>query len=460
MNKRALSVCLTLSALLLAACAGSPPAPEKLEAAKTAAPSSGTVETPAPAVQAPGVLLDRVVAVVNDEVILKSELDVRVEMMTKQIQQQHTALPPDKVLRKQVLDQMVTAKVELEQAADKGVTVTDDAVNQALSRIAARGGVTLEQLPDELKKEGLDYPTFRQDLRDQIIIQNLEQQVLNDRMHISQQELDDQMRADEASGNAEASYRLAQILITTPLNPSPDDIAAARKKADEIYQKLKAGADFAATAVASSDDQQALKGGEIGWRKGSELPTIFASVVTSMKPGDISEPIQSASGFHIVKLEDVKQSAGQTEVTQTHARHILVRPSALLSPEQAKAKIDDIYKQLQAGADFAKLAEADSDDPGSAKQGGDLGWLDPGATVPEFDATMNKLQPGEMSAPFKSQFGWHIVQVLGRRQAEPSEDSRKSKAYEALFARKSEEVIQQWLSELKDSAFIEYHLDD
>lgn len=459
MNNRALSACLTLSAVLLAACAGTPPA-IKEDAAKTAAPAARTAETPAPAVQAPGVPLDRVVAVVNDEVILKSELDLRVDMMTRQIQQSHTALPPENVLRKQVLDQMVTAKVELEQAADKGISVSDDAVNQALSRIAARGGVTLEQLPDELKKEGLDYPTFRQDLRDQITIQNLEQQVLSDRMHISQQELDDQMHADEANGNAEASYKLAQILITTPLNPTPDDIAAARKKADDIYQKLKAGADFAATAVASSDDQQALKGGEIGWRKGSELPTIFAGPIQSMKPGDISQPIQSASGFHIVKLEDVKQSAGTSEVTQTHARHILIRSSALLTDEQAKAKIEDIYKQLLSGADFAKLAEANSEDPGSAKQGGDLGWLDPGATVPEFDAAMAKLQPGEMSAPFKSQFGWHIVQVLGRRQAEPSEDSRKSKAYEALFARKSEEVIQQWLSELKDSAFIEYHLDD
>ena len=279
-------------------------------------------------------------------------------------------------------------------------------------------------------------------------------------MHISQQELEDQMHADEASGNAQTSYRLAQILVATPLNPSPDDIAAARKKADDIYQKLKAGADFAATAVASSDDQQALKGGEIGWRKGAELPTIFAGVIQQMKPGDISQPIQSASGFHIVKLQDMKQSDAQkTLVTQTHARHILVRPSALLTPEQAKEKIDDIYKQLQGGADFAKLAEKDSEDPGSAKQGGDLGWLDPGATVPEFDETMNKLQVGEMSKPFKSQFGWHIVQVLGRREADQSDETRKNKAYEAIFARKSEEVIQQWLSELKDSAYIEYHLD-
>ena len=461
MNNRALTASLALIALLLTACAGSPPAPETAPgAAKSAAPAVTSGEKPAPITPAPGVPLDRVVAVVNDEVILKSELDVRVDMMTKQIQQQHTALPPAAVLRKQVLDQMVTAKVELEQANDKGVAVTDDAVNQALSRIAARGGVTLEQLPDELKKEGIDYPTFRQDLRDQITIQNLEQQVLNDRMHISQQELDDQMRADDVSGNAGSSYKLAQILITTPLNPSPDDIAAARKKAEDIYQKLKAGADFAATAVASSDDQQALKGGEIGWRKGSELPTIFAATIQRMKPGDISEPIQSASGFHIVKLEDVKQSAAQTLVTQTHARHILIRPGALLTAEQAKAKIDDIYKQLQGGADFAKLATTNSEDPGSAKQGGDLGWLDPGATVPEFDEAMSKLQPGEMSPPFKSQFGWHIVQVLGRRQAEPSDENRKSKAYEALFARKSEEVIQQWLSELKDAAFIEYHLDD
>lgn len=426
------------------------------------APAASTAPAPAKtpaATPEPGVLLDRVVAVVNDEVILKSELDARTAEIERQIQAQGTPLPPLEVLRKQVLDQMVTTKAELEQAADKGITVSEDNLNQALTRVAERAGVSLDQLPDRLKKDGIDYNEFRQELRDQIVVQDLQQQVLSDQLHISQQELQDQMHADELSGDADTQYHLSQILVATPLNPSPEQIAAARKKADDIYKKLKGGADFAATAVASSDDQNALKGGDLGWRKGSELPTIFTGVVTQMKPGDFSAPIQSVSGFHIVKLDEVKQGTGAATVTQTHARHILIRPSATLTPEQAKAKIDAIYQQLKAGADFAKLAEENSADPGSAKQGGDLGWVDPGATVPEFQAAMDKLQPGEISKPFQSQFGWHIVQVLGRRQGELSEEARKNQAYEAIYQRKSEEVIEHWLSQLKDAAFIEYHLD-
>ena len=430
-------------------------------ASRTAAPSAASQTQPAEKVlPRPGVALDRVVAVVNDQVILKSELDARTAQVIKQIQAQNTPLPPLDVLQKQVLDQMITNRIELEQAADRGTTVSDDAVNQAMTRIATHAGLTLDQLPDSMKRQGIDYALFRQDLRDQIIIQNLEQQVLSDQLHITQQELDDQMHADQLNGDTDSTYHLSQIMVALPLNPSPEQVAAARKKADDIYKKLKAGADFAATAVASSDDQNALKGGDLGWRKGSELPTIFTAVVPQMKAGDFSTPIQSVSGFHIVKLDEVKQGGSQALITQTHARHILIRTGATTTDAQAKTKIDAIYQQLKGGADFAKLAEEDSSDPGSAKQGGDLGWVEPGATVPEFDAAMAKLQPGEMSEPFQTQFGWHIVQVLARRQAEQTEESRKNIAYQAIYSRKSEDVIQHWLSELKDTAFIEYHLDE
>ncbi len=440
-------------------------------AVTTAAPAKTTKAMPAAATQAapaaateaalpqPGALLDRVVAVVNEEVILKSELDAHTQQVMKQIQAQNTPLPPLNVLQKQVLDQMVTNRIELQQAAARGIGVSDDNVNQALSRIAARAGVTLDQLPDAMKKQGVDYAAFRQDLRDQIIVQNLEQQVLSDELHITQQELDDQMHADQLNGDSGSDYHLSQILVALPLNPSPEQVADARKKADDIYQKLKAGADFASTAVAMSDDQQALKGGDLGWRKGSELPTVFASIVPQMKTGDVSAPIQSIVGFHIVKLDEVKQGESSAMVTQTHARHILIRSGAGITDAQAKAKIDALYQQLKGGADFAKLAEANSADPGSAKQGGDLGWVDPGATVPEFDAAMAKLQPGEMSEPFQTQFGWHIVQVIGRRQAEQTDESRRNAAYQAIYNRKSEDVLQHWLSQMKDSAFIEYHLD-
>jgi peptidyl-prolyl cis-trans isomerase SurA len=453
-SRRAPGAHLVLSVMLvLAGCADAPP-PEV-----TTAPAVTTQPAPQAAkVPAPGVPLDSVAAVVNDDVILKSELDTQVAEAEQQILAHNTPLPEYAVLQKQVLDGMVINRVELQQAAQRGITVSDDSVNQALTRIAQRDGVTLDQLPDTLKKQGYQYDRFRRELRDQLVIQTLEQQVLADQLHITQQELEDQMRADQGSGDTETQYHVAQILVATPLNPTPDDIALARKKMDVIYKKLQSGTDFAAAAVAYSEGQNALQGGDIGWRKASELPTLFAPIVTQMKPGDYSAPIQSANGFHLVKLIDVKRSDQKVMVTETHARHILVRTSAILNETQAKAKIQVLYDQLKGGADFAKLATANSDDPGSAKQGGDLGWLDPGATVPAFQTAMDKLQPGDISEPFQSQFGWHIVQVLGRRQADQTDEERRNRAYQAIFARKSEEVIQHWVSEIKDSSFIEYHI--
>ncbi|MGA9851373.1 MAG: peptidylprolyl isomerase [Gammaproteobacteria bacterium] len=448
--------------LLCSACASAPkpnpnvsasavmnPAP--VQAAATAAAIAKASKT--------GVLLDRVVAVVNDEVILKSELDQRIAAITKQIQAQGTALPPENILRKQVLDQMVTTKLELQQAANKGISVSDDTLNQSITRIAEQNGLTLAQLPAKLQQEGIDYADFRQDLRNQLIIHDLEQQLVSQQMHITPAEVQAQIQADEANGNANTQYHLAQILITTPADPTPAQVAEARTKAQDIYQKLKQGADFAAMAVEYSQGQQALKGGDLGWRKGSELPTVFADAVSQMNAGNITEPLSDASGFHIVKLDGVKRTDNKVEVTQTHARHILLQPSAIMTDAQAQAKLEELRKEILAGADFAKLAEQYSKDPGSASKGGDLGWLDPGATVPVFQTQMDKLQVGQVSEPFKTQFGWHIVQVLGRRQVDQTQEYTQNKAYEAIYARKSEEIVQQWLSQLKDSAFIEYHLE-
>ena len=445
---------LVAASLLAQGCASTPPPPP---------PVAAVSSSPNPAedkLAHSGTELDRIVAVVNDDVILESELDKRVADITQQISARNTALPPIDVLRKQVLDQMVTAKLELQQAADKGITVSDDEVNQAINRIAQRNGIPLSQLPDKLQQQGMNYADFRQELHDQIIIQKLQQQLVQDQMRITPREVQAQLKLDQDSGDANTQYHLSQILIATPLNPTADQVAAARKKAEAIYQKLKQGADFAATAVADSDGQQALKGGDLGWRKQSELPTIFTAVIGSMNPGDISQPIQSSSGFHIVKVDDVKRQDNKVLVTQTHARHILLKTSALMTDEQAKAKLEDLRKQILAGADFAKLAKQYSDDTGSASDGGDLGWVDPGSTVPAFEKEMDKLQVGQISEPFKSQYGWHIVQVLGRRKSDQTDEARKNKAYEAIYARKSDEILQDWLSQLKGSAYIEYHLDD
>jgi peptidyl-prolyl cis-trans isomerase SurA len=447
---------LAAALILVQGCASTPPPPPPSDVSTAKTAPNPEQEKLAHA----GTELDRIVAVVNDQVILESELEKRVADVIQQISARNTALPPKDVLRKQVLDQMITAKLELQQAEGKGITVSDDEVNQTISRIAERNGVTLGQLPDKLKEEGVNYADFRQELRDQITIQELQQRLIRDQMRITPREVEAQLKQDQESGDANTQYHLSQILIATPVNPTADQIAAAHKKAQAIYEKLKQGADFAATAIASSDGQQALKGGDLGWRKQSELPTIFTNIIISMKPGDISEPVQSPSGFHIVKVDDVKHQDDKVVVTQTHARHILIKTSALMTDAQAKAKLEELRKQILAGADFAKLAREYSDDTGSASDGGDLGWVDPGATVPIFEQEMDKLQVGQISEPFKSQYGWHIVQVLGHRKSDQTEEARKNKAYDAIYARKSDEILQDWLSQLRGSAYIEYHLDD
>ena len=450
--------------MLLQGCASSTPKPNpnvSAAAVMNKAPAQATAVTAAIAkAEHTGVLLDRVVAVVNDQVILKSELDQRIADITRQIEDQGMALPPENVLRKQVLNQMVMTRLELQMADNKGISVSDDTVNQNLSRIAERNNLTLAQLPAKLREQGIDYADFRKNLRDQLIIRQLEQQVIGDQMHITPREVQAQIEADAANSDANNQYHLSQILITFPNDPTPEQMAAARKKAEDIYQKLKHGANFAAAAVEYSQGQQALKGGDLGWRKGSELPTIFADAVRKMQPGDISEPISSSSGFHIVKLDGVKLVSNKQEVTQTHARHILIRTSAIMDDAQAKAKLEELRKQILAGADFAKLAKQYSADPGSANNGGDLGWVDPGYEVPSFQAQMDKLQVGQISEPFKTRYGWDMVQVLGRRTADQTAEYERNKAYEAIYARKSEEIIQDWLTQLRGSAYIEYHLKD
>lgn len=465
MLKHSLRYHTVLAAILLLcqACASTPRANPNVSATAVMNPAPAAASVTAAAIakaSSTGTLLDEVVAVVNDEVILKSELDQRIAAVTRQIKTRGTALPPDNILRKQVLDQMIMTKLELQQAANKGISVSDDTLNQTINRIAESNGITLAQLPEKLQQQGIDYADFRQELRNQLIVRNLEQQLVSDQMHITPREVQAQIDADAANGNANNQYHISQILIAIPANPTSEQVAEARKKAEDIYQKIKKGADFAAMAVEYSQGQQALKGGDLGWRKGSELPTIFAAVIGQMNPGDISEPLSSPSGFHILKLDEVKRADNKVMVSQTHARHILLKHSAIMTDAQAKEKLEELRDEILKGGDFSKLAAQYSEDPGSTTNGGDLGWLDPGATVPEFQAQMDKLQVGQISKPFKTQFGWHIVQVLGRRQVDQTQEYTRNKAYEAIYARKSEEIVQQWLSALRGSAYIETFLDN
>ncbi|MDE2344892.1 MAG: peptidylprolyl isomerase [Gammaproteobacteria bacterium] len=458
-----LSAVLAVAVLICQACASTPKPNPNVSPTAVMNPAPAAASATAAAVakaSKTGEFLDRVVAVVNDEVILQSELDSRIAAITRQIQAQGTALPPENILRKQVLDQMIMTKLELQQAANKGITISDDTLNQSLNRIAERNGFTLNQLPDKLAQQGINYADFRQQLRDQLIIHNLEQQLVGDQMHITEREVRAQIAADQANGDANNQYHLSQILITTPANPTTQQVESAREKAMQIYKKIKQGSDFAAMAIEYSQGQHALKGGDLGWRKGSELPTIFATVIGHMKPGDVTEPLPSPSGFHILKLDDMKAADNKVVVTEAHVRDILIQTSAIMTDAQAKAKLDELRKQILNGADFANLAKKYSDDPVSANNNGDLGWVNPDTDSrgPDFQSQIDNLQVGQVSEPFKTQFGWFIVEVLGRRQVDQTREYTRNKAYEAIYQRKSEEIIQQWLTALRGSAYIEYYL--
>ncbi len=431
--------------------------------AATGTTAATTPVTPAPpAVQqsAPakpqGVLLDDIAAVVNDDVITKTELDDRIHEIKQRLAQQQTSLPPEDILRKQVLDQMVMEQLQLQAADRGGITVSDDQLNRAISNIAGRNGVSMSELPKALASQGISYASYRAEIRREMIINEVQKQAVEARIAVTPREVDQYLsRQAEQSGN-DTEYHLYHILIALPANATPDETKKAEERADAIEKKLKAGADFSETAVANSDGQQALKGGDLGWRKGSELPTIFASEVLNMKPGQVSGVIKSPSGFHIVKLADTR-TANKVLVTQTHARHILIRTNAIVSDEQARSKLADIRKQIENGADFAKLAEKYSDDGGSASQGGDLGWANPGQYVPQFQDAMDKLKVGEISQPFKTPFGWHIVQVLGRRKEDQTAQVQKQKAYQAIRRRKLEEQTEIWVHSLRDQAYIKYY---
>lgn len=428
-----------------------------LLAATPAAAATDSAAAPSPARQ--GVLLDRIVAVVNDDVILLSELQQQTEMVRERLARQGTAVPPGDVLRHQVLEHMITTQLQLQVAKQQGIQVSDDTLNQTLERIAQQNGFTLSEMPARLQAQGISYNQFRDDVRTQLIEQQVRQHSVVERIVVTPAEIDQYLAQQAQQGHGNTQYHLLHILIATPPNATPDQVEKARRHAEEVDQKLKNGADFAATAVAVSNGRQALSGGDLGWLRGSELPTGLASTVLSMKEGQVSDPIKDSSGYHIVKLAG-KRSEHHVVVTQTHARHILIKTNLLVNDEEARQRLEKIRQQIENGADFAALARKYSDDPGSAAQGGDLGWVDPGTMVPQFEKAMDALQPKQISQPFQSQFGWHIVQVLGRRKQDQTDKTRREKAYEAIQTRKLRDQTELWLRKLRDQAYVRIRLDD
>jgi peptidyl-prolyl cis-trans isomerase SurA len=401
--------------------------------------------------------LETIVAVVNDDVITRTELDNRMHAVKDQLKNQSSPLPPDSALEKQVLDRMILASLQLQLAEHNGIRVDDETLNRTIDRIAEDNKLSLPEFRALLEREGYDFAAFREDIRHEIIINRLQQREINDKVMVTEQEIDKFLAAQRAQGNAGTEYRIAHILIAVPDAASSERIQAARKRAEDVLAKLKAGANFQETAIAVSDGQQALKGGDLGWRKLGELPTLFVDPISHMKTGDISDLIRSPSGFHIIKLMD-QRNDDRHIVTQTHARHILIRTDELTNDDAAQAKLRDLRQRSVNGADFGELARKFSNDTASAANGGDLGWVNPGEMVAAFEEQMNKLGKGEISPPFKTGFGWHIVQVLERRRHDNTETFVRSQARETIRQRKIEEEMQSWLARLRDDAYIENRL--
>ncbi|MEZ5564622.1 MAG: peptidylprolyl isomerase [Gammaproteobacteria bacterium] len=404
-----------------------------------------------------GELLDGIAALVNDGVVLKSELHDETARIVTRLQQQGTQLPPQEMLQHQVLDRLIIQQLQLQRAAKLGIQVSDEALNQALGTIAQRNNTTLSELPGLLAREGVDYATYRRELRDQITIDQLRQRDVLQRINVTPVEVDSYLARQQGKASQREEYLLSHILIGIPANASPTQIETAEKLANEVYQRLQNGEDFAKLAVSYSSGQQALEGGSLDWLRGNELPSIFADVVPGLAKGQVSEPIRNASGFHLIKLVDRRGDAAIME-NQTHARHILLTPNELMDDSAAEQQLKQIRARILGGEDFAAVAKAVSEDPQSAVEGGDLGWTGPGSFVPVFQAQLDQLKPNEISEPFKTQYGWHIAEVLERRVYDATADRQKQEAILAIRNSKLADEVDLWTRRLRDEAFVEYRM--
>ena len=418
-----------------------------------------SAQAPAAAFSANTTELDRIVAVVDDDVITRTELNDKLESVEKQLRQQNVALPGEDTLRKQVLERLILTHIQLQLAARSGIQVDDDTLNRTISTVAAQNKLTLSEFRNVLERDGVDFAQFREEMRDEIILRKLRQRQVDSRITVTNQEIDNLLAAQKRQGNISDEYRVGHILIALPEAATPKQIQAAREKAQMVLSELRHGADFGKTAITFSDGQQALDGGDLGWRRAGELPTMFSDVVLQLKVGEISDLIRSSSGFHIIKLLD-HRGGDRHITTQTHARHILIRPNELISDDDARRKLEEIRDRIEHGEDFAAMAKAYSDDKANSGNGGDLGWINPGDMDPDFEAAMDALQPNQLSQPVRTRFGWHLIEVLGRRNQDITEEFERTKAREQIYQRKIEEESMNWLRRLRDEAYVEIRPED
>jgi peptidyl-prolyl cis-trans isomerase SurA len=405
-----------------------------------------------------GVLLDRIAAIVNEGIVLTSDLDTQTEEVTARLREQKTELPPRNVLRRQVLERLVMEEVQMQRADRLGIQVTEEMLNGTLADIAKRNELPFDQLPQSLAQEGIDYRDFRDDIRKQMTLQLLRQRDVLGRINVSPRELETFLARQQSAPDRNAEYNVSHILVSVPVTATPEQIEARDARARDVFEKARSGEDFAQLAVTYSDSSTNIEGGSLGWRRGAQLPSIVGEQISRMKAGEVSEPIRTPSGFHIFRLNEVRGGLQQSVQAQVHVRHILLQPNELEDDQTVRQRLSAIRERVLKGEDFAAIAAVTSQDPGSAADGGSLGWAGPGAYVPEFTKQVEALSENEISQPFKSEYGWHIVQLLGRRMHDVTEDMRRQQAFAQLREAKAEEETELWLRRLRDEAFVDYRM--
>lgn len=404
--------------------------------------------------------IDYIVAIVNEEVITRNELDEVIRTTVKQLQKQGVQLPPHDIIEKQLLERTIMNRAQLQRAKEVGITVSDTELDQTIRKIAKENNLSLEEFNYALQQDGMTLSEFREEIQNELLISRLKDREVSNRVNVTEGEIDNFLRTQETSAIGNDEYRVAHILVQTLEQMDSAQIEARRQRADSALKRLQEGADFAQVSAELSDAPNALQGGEVDWRPINQMGPTFAEILIKMQPGELTPVIRSPIGFHILKLIGRRpQETPVVVVNQTHARHILIKINELTSEDDAHRMIAQIRERITKGADFAETAKGMSEDA-SANNGGDLGWLSPGDTVPEFERAMDGLMPGQMSQPIQTQFGWHLIQVIERRTQDVSKDRHRHSARQAIRNRKADMVMQEWLQQLRDQTYVEYRTDD
>lgn len=404
--------------------------------------------------------MDRIVAVVDQVVITEKELQDKIRVVSAQLQKKGVDMPPQAALEKQILERLINDRLQLQFAQQTGLRVDDNQLDKTMERIAEQNKLDAAQFRQALEAEGIDYRSFREDIRNEILLARLREREVDNRINVTEAEIDNFLvtqSSREQEGQDE--YEVAHILIRAPEEGSPEELQKLKAKAEQALKQLQNGISFSEVSATLSDAPNALEGGNLGWKTSAQLPSLFYDALKTMQPGGVSPILRSPNGFHILKMTNRRGGSSPLVVEQTHARHILIKLSEIVSEEEAKHKLETIKERLVNGGDFTELARQYSED-GTAAKGGDLGWVNPGDTVPQFEQAMNALQPGEISNPVHSPFGYHIIQVIERRKQDMSKEAARLKARQEIRARKSEEAYQDWVRELRDRAYVELRLED